>query len=140
MITTIFPEDDPNVEPFHWMEVVLLKETVYSKPFVVPPSILQSEGSAESEKKLSKTVIKSTILTHCVAKNRFTLSELRGGEQLFQSCVEKVKRECGQEDEKLVKEEFLSVVSSLLPEGEIIPDPRPSARATIYKVIIILLL
>ena len=134
-ITTIFPEDDPNVEPFHWMEVALLKKTVYSKPFVVPPSILQTEASAESEKILSKTVIKGTVLTHCAAKNRFTLSDLRGDERLLQSCVEKVKTECRQEDETQIKEEFLGVISNLLPEGDIIPDPQPSSREIVYKVI-----
>ena len=132
---TIFPEDDPNVEPLHWMEVALLKKTVYSKPFVVPPSILQlSEGSSESEGKSSKSVIKSTVLAHCGAKNRFTLSELRRDDQLLRSCVDKVKTECGLEDERQIREEFLGVISNLLPEGDIIPDAQPSSRETVYKV------
>ena len=134
-IMTVFPEDDPNVEPLHWMEVALLKKTVYSKPFVVPPSILQlSEGSSESERKSSKSVIKSTILAHCGAKNRFTLSELRRDDQLLRSCVDKVKTECGLEDERQIREDFLGIISNLLPEGDIIPDTQPSSRETVYKV------
>ena len=33
-------ESDPNVEPLHWLEVLQLKKTVYSKPFVLPPGAL----------------------------------------------------------------------------------------------------
>ena len=135
MITTIFPEEDPNIEPLHWMEVALLKKTVYSKPFVVPPSILQlSKGSSESEGKSSKSVIRSTLMAHCGAKNKFTLSELRRNDWLLRSCVDKVKTECGLEDERQIREEFLGIISNLLPEGDIIPDPQPSSRETVYKV------
>lgn len=30
-------ETDPNVEPMHWLEVVQLKRTVYSRAFVLSP-------------------------------------------------------------------------------------------------------
>ena len=135
-IMTIFPEEDPNVEPLHWMEVALLKKTVYSKPFMVPPSILQSSGGGASELdgKSSKSVIKSTLMAHCGTKNRFTLTELRRDDQLLRSCVDKVKSECGMEDERRIREEFLGIVSNLLPEGDIIPDTQPSPRETEYKV------
>ena len=134
---TLFPEDDPNVEPLHWMEVALLKKTVYSKPFIVPPSVLQSEDSIESEQKSSKSVIKTTVmarLTEISAKNRFTLSELRGDDCLLRSCIDKIKTEFGLDDEEQIKKEFLDVVSNLLPEGDIIPDPQPCSGETVYKV------
>ena len=116
--------------------MALLKKTVYSKPFVVPPSILQlSEGSSESEGKSSRDVIRKTIMAHCSAKNRFTLSELRRDDGLLKSCMDKIKMECGLEDDRQIREEFLGVISNLLPEGDIIPDSPPSSREPVYKVI-----
>lgn len=134
----MFPEDDPNVEPLHWMEVALLHKTVYSKPFVVPPSIVQSEGSKGSAAKSSKEIIKSTVLGHMTGsavKDRFTLSELCRDSQLLKSCVDRVKSECGKEDEAEIKEEFLSVVSDLPREGDIIPDLPPCRKETVFKVL-----
>ena len=135
-IQNIFPEEDPNVEPLHWMEVALLKKTVYSKPFVVPPSILQLEGGRESTEQSSSAVIKSTVMTYLRndSKNRFTLSELRGNHQLLKTCMEKVKSECGKEDESQIREEFLAVISKLPQEGDVIPEPYLRSRETVYKV------
>ena len=119
--------------------MALLKKTVYSKPFVVPPSILilHSEESKESERKSSKIVIKDTVMAHLTENsttNRFTLSQLHRDNRLLRSCVDKVKSECGQEDEGQIRDEFLGIISNLLPEGDIIPDPQPSSRETVYKV------
>ena len=33
------PEEDPNSEALHWLEVAQLKRTVYSKPFSLPSAI-----------------------------------------------------------------------------------------------------
>lgn len=135
-ITHLFPEDDPNIEPLHWMEVALLKKTVYSKPFVVPPSLFRSE---ESQEKSLKTVVQSTIMTYLTAnssRNRFTLSQLCGDGQLLRSCVEQVKTECGKDDESLVREELHAVISNLAREGDIIPEVQPQSRETVYKVLL----
>ena len=139
VVSRIFPEDDPNVEPLHWMEVALLRKTVYSKPFVVPPSIDQSEERKEdSSAKSSKLVIKSAIMSHMTGsafKDRFTLSELFKDNQLFKVSVDSVKSECtGKEDEDAIKEDFLSVVSDLPREGDVIPDPPHRGKETVYKV------
>ena len=136
-ITNILPEDDPNIEPLYWMEVALLKKTVYSKPFVVPPSIIQSEHSQDLPEKSSRETIKGTVLSHLTKKGptcQFTLSDLRSDSELFRACVDRAKSECGKEDEDAIKEELLSVISNLPREGDVIPDLQSHHRETVYKV------
>ena len=136
-IMTIFPEDDPNIEPLHWVEAALLKKTVYSKPFVVPSSILQMEENRDLSGKSPKIIIKSTVVTYLTRKHlscRFMLSDLRSDCQLFQTCVDKVKSECGEEDESVIREKFLSVISNLPQEGDILPDYQLPANEIMYKV------
>lgn len=136
-ITHLIPEDDPNIEPVHWMEVALLKKTVYSKPFVVPPSLLRTEESQELPEKSTKSVLKDALMTQLTGssfKSRFTLSQLRGDGQLLRTCVQRVKTECGKDDERQIGEEFHAVISNLAREGDIIPEVEAHARETVYKV------
>lgn len=136
-ITHLIPEDDPNIEPLHWMEVALLRRTVYSKPFVVPPSLLQAEESQELPEKSTKSVIKDAIMTQLAGsshRSRFTLSQLCGDGQLLRTCVQRVKTECGKDDERQIREEFRAVISNLAREGDIIPEVEAHARETVYKV------
>ena len=119
------------------MEVALLKRTVYSKPFVVPPSLLQAEESQELHEKSTKSIIKDAVmiqLTGSTYRSRFTLSQLYGDGQLLRTCVQRVKTECGKDDESQIRGEFQAVISNLAKEGDIIPEVETHARETVYKV------
>ena len=43
----LVPEEDPNAEPLHWLEVAHLKRTVYATPFALPPGMSTARSAAE---------------------------------------------------------------------------------------------
>ena len=51
-VLSVVPEEDPNAEPCHWLEVEQAKRTIYSQRFSLPDGVV--EDSVQREKKVGQ--------------------------------------------------------------------------------------
>ena len=47
VVVVVVPEEDPNAEPCHWLEVEHLWRTVYSTSFTLPPGVTETGDQRE---------------------------------------------------------------------------------------------
>ena len=121
-VTSIVQQKDPNAEPLHWLEVVHLKRTVYSRPFLLPRGVLGIAEDSSGAMEFSRHVLHRCILSHLKASyscGHFTLKELAKEEALLKTCRENVELSEWAEEE-LAKEMDL-LVRDLPAEGIVIP-------------------
>lgn len=121
-VTTMVEQKDPNAEPLHWLEVVHLKQMVYSRPFSLPRGVLASAGLAtgggESHRHVLQCCITSFLRTQCSSEH-FTLKHLAVDSALLKACEE--RRELADWTEHELMGEVDSVIQELPAMGVIIP-------------------
>ena len=128
-------EEDPNAEPLHWLEVIQLKRTVYSKPFSLPLGI---STQSEAPQKPEKEAITETLLRHLQAMRKsFALSELKRDEGLRKACLDTVKESCTHSKWSGVEvtQELTAAISALPVDGHVVPAGLTTHAAdTVYEV------
>ena len=134
-VNTICIEEDPNIEPLHWLEVIQLKRTVYAKPFSLPPGV--STQSTVPQKATRETVT-GTVLHYIQTLGRsFTLSELQRDEKLREACLDAVSKNCSHSEwsEVEVTRELTAVISTLPKEWHVVSTGLTTLAADIvYEV------
>ena len=134
-VNAICIEEDPNIEPLHWLEVIQLKRTVYAKPFSLPPGV--STQSTVPQKAMRETVT-GTILHYIQTLGRsFTLSELQRDEKLREACLDAVSKNCSHSEwsEVEVTRELTAVISTLPKEWHVVSTGLTTLAADIvYEV------
>ena len=122
-VTTMVQQKDPNAEPLHWLEVVHLKKTVYSRPFTLPDGILKSEEIFTGESELSarhalQCTMTSFLIDQCSDKH-FILKDLAVDSDLLKACRE--RRELADWTEEELKTQINSLAQGLPAMGIVIP-------------------
>ena len=134
-VNVICIEEDPNIEPLHWLEVIQLKRTVYAKPFSLPPGV--STQSTVPQKAMRETVT-GTVLHYIQTLGRsFTLSELQRDETLREACLDAVSKNCSHSEwsEVEVTRELTAVISTLPKEWHVVSTGLTTLAADIvYEV------
>lgn len=139
-VSSICPEEDPNVEPLFWLEVAHLKKTVYSKPFVIPPGVPETTmTSTQPCLSLHEALLLNfkQCLEKVFASKNFTLAELKVNDILLQLCFETIKTVLPNISKNDVGEQLSSVVMQLPTEGLVLPVIGMKRRNTsdqVYKV------
>ena len=128
-------EEDPNIEPLHWLEVIQLKRTVYAKPFSLPLGV--STQSMVPHKAVRETVT-GTVLHYIQTLGRsFTLSELQRDEKLGEACLDAVSKNCSHSEwsEVEVTRELTAVISTLPKDGHVVSTGLTTLAAdVVYEV------
>lgn len=121
-VTTMVEQRDPNAEPLHWLEVIHLKKTVYSRPFILPRGVLASaevsSGGGEFPRHTLRSTVTMFLRNQCTSKH-FTLKELAADAALLKVCKENRELAVWMEDELMG--EMDSVVCELPAQGVVIP-------------------
>lgn len=116
-VTTIAEQEDPNSEPLHWLEVIHLKKTVYSRPFSPLMGV-------QVDTECLKDTVKETVLgflNKFYSGKHFTLLELSGNVALTKSCIESTTNGPGACTEQEVVEEVSRLIRELPEVDAIIP-------------------
>eukprot|EP00731_Ephydatia_muelleri_P027320 Em0019g193a len=122
-VLNIMMETDPNVEPMHWLEVVQLKRTVYSRAFVLSPGAERFGMGEDSTKEPLRVTVSSILLNILKQHPPFTLTQLRSDMELKERVIREVLScEDGLKDvdRGLVGEELSTVIGGLAREGLLI--------------------
>jgi len=134
-VNAITIEEDPNAEPLHWLEVIHLKRTVYSKPFSLPPGISAQSGGPQ---KPVKEAITETLLHYLqTMKKSFTLSELKTDGGLREACLDALKESCSHSKWSGVEvnQELAAAIAALPNDGDVVPTGLTTpADDTVYEV------
>ena len=119
-MNTICVEEDPNLEPLHWLEVIQLKRTVYTRPFSLPLGI--STQSAVPQKAMKETVSETVLHSIQTMGRSFTLSELERDGGLREACLDAVSKNSGHLEwsEVEVTRELTAVISALPKDGHVV--------------------
>ena len=139
-VSTICPEEDPNVEPLFWLEVAHLKKMVYLKPFVIPAGVPETPmTSTESCLSLYEALLSKfqQCLENIFVSRNFTLEELKVDEDLLQACFETIKTVFPNISKNDVFEQLHFIVMKLPLEGLVVPVigvTRKHSRDPVYKV------
>ncbi|CAI8034072.1 CST complex subunit STN1 [Geodia barretti] len=121
-VTAIIPEEDPNAEPCHWLEVEHLWRTVYSTSFTLPPGVTETGDQREVAAKPVKELVEEVLLGHLSSRNSiFTLSTLTGSDEVMGAVWEGVRSETGEGGRGEVERELRAVVKSLPGRGLVVP-------------------
>lgn len=123
-VSNIMIETDPNVEPLHWLEVIQLKRTVYSRPFVLPPGAERFGMEQGSSKEPLRAKVSGILLRNLKLHPPFTINGLKSNTDLKETVIEEVLSNKDDLEEnvnrELVSEELLTVISGLAQEGHLI--------------------
>lgn len=116
-VTTIVEHADPNAEPLHWLEVVHLKRTVYSRPFSLPPGFVSGSHVGVSLEDSTKEAV-LRFLNDSYSGRHFTLAQLSASPDLLSYCMERAGGNVSTDEVNTV---ISSVVQKLPEIGVLIP-------------------
>ena len=116
-VTTIVEQKEPNSEPLHWLEIAHLKETIYNKPFSLPPGVSRTLASTPSKQHTIQQAILAFLKEFWIGKP-FTFQELSVNTSLVRYVMENASPDCSEQE---LSRKMAPVLQELALKGMVIP-------------------